>query len=391
MTNAAPDLHQLLHPPRRRRLPGWAWAVGLATLTCAGLGGAAWRWRAGSGAGGWVTDVVSAGAVSDTVEATGTLEAWETVTVGAEVSGKLAEVLADFNDQVTAGQVLARIDPEQLAASVAQSRAQLDAAAAGLAEVEAAAREATAAATRAEDEAAQGLLSVANLETRRAAADRARASVRSAKANVQVARANLDAAEDKRRKAVITAPTDGFVLARHVSAGQTVTAGFSTPTLFDLARDLGRMRLVVDVDEADVGRVREGMAATFTVDAWPGERFPTRVAQLRYQPTTTSDVVTYEAVLEVDNPEHRLRPGMTATATVVIDTVADAVRVPAEALRFAPAGIPPTAAARVFVLRGDRPVEVAVQPGLSDGRYTAVTGALTAGDAVIVDERGGAR
>jgi HlyD family secretion protein len=335
-----------------------------------------------------VTEPATRGPISDTVEATGTLEAEETVQVGSEVSGRLAEVAVDFNAQVTAGQVLARIDPEQLDAALEQAKAQLQAALAAESEAKAAAHEASSAARRAEVEAAAGLLSTANLETRQAAAERASASVRSAQANVRVSRANLSAAEDKRRKAVIVAPSDGFVLARYVSVGQTVTAGFSTPVLFDIAKDLGRMRLIVDVDEADVGRVAEGDAAEFTVDAWPGERFPTKVTQLRYAPTTTNNVVTYEAVLEVSNAEHRLRPGMTATARVVADHRDDALLVPSEALRFAPDGAPASLEPRVFVLEAGKPREVKVKPGLSDGRLTEVgAGEVPAGAEVIVDAR----
>lgn len=375
-----PSLAAVLGTPARSRL--W-WGLGI-TAVLASMGGVVavtWQDKPVS----YDTAPAAVDRLVVTVSATGTLEATETVEVGAEVSGRLTEVLVDYNDVVTAGQLLARIDPQQLQATVDQATAQRDVAAATLAEAEASAREAKAALARGRVQEAQGLVAAGDLEKLDAAADRAVASVKSAVANATVARSNLDAALDKLTRAVIKAPIDGVVLARKVSLGQTVTAGFTTPVLFDLARDLGKLRLVVDVDEADVGRVAEGQEASFTVDAFPGRTFPTRIVQLRYEPHTTDGVVTYEAVLDVDNPDHALRPGMTATALITVAERPTALLVSAEAIRFLPEGEEARTTPTVWVA-GTPPRAVEIVTGLSDGaRLEVVSGELAAGDEVVLD------
>jgi HlyD family secretion protein len=379
-TTLDPSLAAVLGTPGRSRL---GWGIGITAGLAVVVGVVAVLWTDKPVVYDTAPAVVERLVV--TVSATGTLEATETVEVGAEVSGRLTEVLVDYNDVVTAGQLLARIDPQQLQAAVDQAAAQRDMAAAALAEGRGGRAGGEGGARRGRVQAAQGLVADGDLEKLDAAADRAAAAVKSAHANATVARSNLDAASDKLTRAVIKAPIDGVVLARRVSLGQTVTAGFTTPVLFDLARDLGQLRLVVDVDEADVGRVAEGQEAAFTVDAFPGRTFPTRIVQLRYEPHTTDGVVTYEAVLDVDNPDHALRPGMTATALITVAERPAALLVSAEALRFLPEGEALRTSPTVWVA-GTPPRAVEIVAGLSDGaRLEVVSGALVAGDEVVLD------
>lgn len=380
-TIADPEVAAVLAPDRRRVRRRWGLVAGAAVAVVAVS--AVWC-LAGTSPPTFETGTVVVDELVVTVEATGTLEAAESVQVGSEVSGRLVEVSVDYNDLVVAGQVLARIDPQQLEASADQARAQLLAAEAAMAEAAATTGEADAAEARAEREAKKGLLSVQELESRRASAARGRAAVRSAAANAIVARANVHAAEDQLAKAVVVSPIDGVVLDRHVSVGQTVTAGFETPVLFDLARDLSQMRLVVDIDEADVARVHEGQEATFTVDALPGQALPSWVQQVRYAPKTTDGVVTYEAVLTVDNADRSLRPGMTATADIVVAERPDAVLVPSEALLFDPDGSEPVDGPHVWSVDEGEPRPLPVEVGLSDGEWTEVLSELEPGTVVLV-------
>jgi HlyD family secretion protein len=318
-----------------------------------------------------------------TVRATGTLEAITTVEVGAEVTGRLLSVNVDINDRVTKGEILATIDPEQLHAEADQTRAQLTSAQAAIQTAQATLVESKLAAARAVSLSAQGIMGKNDFETAIAAKARAEAGVSSAVAGAALAEAALKFALSKLDKATIISPIDGSVLARLGEPGQTVTAGFQTPVLFRLAQDLTRMRLNVDVDEADIGRVREGMAATFTVDAYADRVFASHVVTLYNESKTTQNVVTYQGVLAVDNTERLLRPGMTCTATIVSQTRVNVWVVPNAALRFSPA--PKVAAPkkvgvenekkqqRVFVLRANKPIEVLVVAGATDGVITEVT------------------
>jgi HlyD family secretion protein len=291
----------------------------------------------GPGAGPkYRTADVTRGDLRVTITATGTLQATTTVEVGAEVSGRILEMRVDANDRVKKGQVLAVIDPEQLRAAVDQASAQLAAADAAIRQADATRDETRLAAERARTQIKEGLASQKDLEAAVAAASRAEASVSSAVANAALARAALVSAKSKLDKATIVSPIDGVVLSRSMEPGQTVTAGFSTPVLFKIAEDLTRMRLEVDVDEADVGRAREGQEASFTVEAYPSRSFPSRVLLLLNEPKTSSNVVTYKGRLAVDNADRSLRPGMTATATIVADRKPNVVLVPNAALRFVP-------------------------------------------------------
>jgi HlyD family secretion protein len=331
-----------------------------------------------------------------TISATGTLRGINTVEVGAEVTGKVLRVFVDYNDKVSKGQELAEIDPEQLRAAVNEARAQVLSAESNIKTAEATLVETRQALERARLQSQQGLVAPKDLESVQAAAARAEASRNSSRASAQLARASLESAISRLSKTKILAPIDGMVLARLVEPGQTVTAGFQTPILFKLAEDLTKLELHVDVDEADIGRVREGMEGFFTVDAYPSREFPTRILSLRNDPQTLQNVVTYEAVLSVQNTTRELRPGMTATATIVSETIPNALVIPNAALRFTPPttqvsrpGAPDalrSADKRVYLLRDGVLTPAPIKVGASDGHITEVLDqSLDVGAEVVVD------
>lgn len=341
---------------------------------------------------------VTTGTLVIEVTATGQLQPLNQVEVGAEVSGLVQDVLVDFNDLVTAGQVLARIDTEVLEANVVQAEAALASAVASEAEANATAREVRAQRDRVRALVQQNNASNQALETQEAAYARARAGVARAEAGVVQAQAAVDSARSRLDEAVIRSPIDGIVLDRLIEPGQTVAASFQTPHLFTIAQDLSEMELQVDVDEADIGLVTQGQQATFTVDAYPTRTFSAVIAQVRNAPRTISGVVSYEALLLVSNPDLALKPGMTAVADITVDTLTNATLVPNGALRFVPPDLDEDEINRPVnsegVERGQvwmqgedgtpTPYELVV--GASDGRVTQVLeGAIEAGQSVITD------
>jgi HlyD family secretion protein len=335
---------------------------------------------------------VKRGDIQVVISATGTLKGLNTVEVGAEVSGRITRVFVDFNDSVKRGQVLAEIDPEQLTASLEEAKAQLAAAQASIAQAKATLVESEQSAARAEQQSKQGLVSQRELESAVAARERARAQLASSTASATVANATLKSSKSRLEKTQILSPIDGIVLSRLVESGQTVTAGFTTPVLFKLAEDLKQMSLYVYIDEADIGRAREGQRASFTVDAYPERSFPSKLVSLRNEPKEDQNVVSYEAVLSVDNSELLLRPGMTATATIVADERKDVLAVPNAALRFTPPNQPPDLTRmepnekRVWMLEGDKPSARGVKTGASDGQFSELLGGeLKEGESVLTD------
>lgn len=334
-----------------------------------------------------------------TVRATGSLQAITSVEVGAEVTGRVLKVLVDVNDEVRKGQVLAILDTEQLSSALDQARAQLFSAEATIRQAEATAQEAERNLGRYLRLRKEGILAQADLDGSQGTRDRAEAALKSARESWRVAKAALDAAASKLDKATIRAPIDGVVLSRLVEPGQTVTAGFQTPVLFKLAQDLRQMRLNVDIDEADVSRIRAGQGASFTVESYPGRDFPSTVDSLQMDPKVSQNVVTYRAVLKVDNGARHLLPGMTCTATIQAETRPRALVVPNAALRFVPgsggSGLPGFAKSginpndgkrRVWVLKegGLEPIEV--KAGASDGRFTELlSGNVPEGTRVVTD------
>lgn len=270
------------------------------------------------------------------VSATGTIKPVNQVDVGSELSGTVRTLEADFNDRVTRGQILARLDTDQLEARVVQAQAAFDMAKAKLLEVEVTLFETHRELERCRKLSEKDLCAPQALDTADAVYRRAQASHAGAKAQVAQAQGVLNVDQSNLKKALIRSPIDGIVLSRSIEPGQTVAASFQTPVLFTLAEDLRQMTLHVDIDEADVGQVRESMPASFMVDAYPGKRFPASITEVRFAPRNEDGVVTYEALLKVDNQDLLLRPGMTANAEIITLQVEDALLVPNSALRFSP-------------------------------------------------------
>lgn len=343
------------------------------------------------------------------VVATGTLQALDQVEVGAEVSGRVLHVDVDFNDRVTSGQVLCRLDPEHWRAAVRQATAQLLANRASLARSRAAKQEADLALRRTQLLLADGLATQQALEAASSLALRAAADVELAMAQIDVADAALESALGSLEKTTIRSPMDGLVLSRAVEPGQTVAATLAAPVLFVLARDLTRMELHIHVDEADIGQIAAGQSASFSVDTYPGRRFPAKLSAIHNIATTQNNVVTYEARLEVDNSDLALRPGMTATVDIITAQRQAVLLLPNAALRFTPPDLidpqrgPPmpifgrrgspaprassaSSGPRVWVRGEPLPVPQPVQLGLSDGEWTEVTGGeIQEGDHVLTD------
>lgn len=369
--------------------------------------------RSGNGQVRYQTAKVERGSLTVLVTATGTLQPTNQVDVGSELSGIVKRVESDYNDTVKVGQVLARLDTTKLEAQVLQSEAALKAAQSRVREAEAGENEMRRKLARAKDLFDQKFVSEEALVTAQAAADRAAATLQSARSQVDQAKAMLEVDRTNLAKSVIRSPINGTVLARKVEPGQTVAATLQAPVLFTLAEDLTKMELHVDVDEADVGLVRAGHPATFTVSAYPGREFPSQVADVRNAAKTVSGVVTYETVLTVDNADLLLRPGMTGTANITVNRLADVLLVPNAALRFTPPApaaqekrsfvsrlfpIPPRRVPdvgkagsdrrhqHVWTVEDGKPVEIPVTVGASDGRMTEiVTGSVQPGLEVLTD------
>ncbi|MFA5538636.1 MAG: efflux RND transporter periplasmic adaptor subunit [Gemmobacter sp.] len=401
---------------RTRRWRGWALS-GLAAAAALGLGYLVFFGGEGDGPG-YVTQPATRGDIVVTVTATGSVEPTNMVDISSELSGTLAEVLVDFNDAVQAGQVLARLNTDNLEARVEVQRAALRAAEAGVARAQANLGEAQTNFQTAFELDERGAATRQNLNTARAALDRALAEREVAEADVALSGANLRLAETELAKACICSPINGVVLDRQADAGQIVAASLQAPVLFSVAEDLTRMELRVAVDEADIGRLAPGNPASFTVDAHDDRVFTAGIATIRYAPAVVDGVVTYLATLDVDNTDLALRPGMTATAEITVHRVTDALVVPNAALRFRPvqtdadAGVAgggdsrsgllglimprgpartevPRAARSVYVLRDGAAVAVAVEPGDTDGRLTEIRGGdLAEGDPVIIGQDG---
>jgi HlyD family secretion protein len=372
----------------------------------------------------YTTQEVRSGDLLVTVTATGNLEPTNKVDVGSELSGIIRSVEADFNDRVKVNQVLARLDTSRLEAQVLQSRASLESAKARVLQAQATVREAgsnLARLRKVRELSGNRTPSQYEIDAAEAAQERALADEASAHANVSQAKAALEVNETDLSKAVIHSPINGIVLTRSVEPGQTVAASLQAPVLFTLAEDLARMELHVDVDEADVAQVREGQEAAFTVDAYPDRVFKAMITQVRFGSETRDGVVTYKAVLKVDNADLSLRPGMTATADITVKKVKNALLVPNAALRFTPpegkksaanAGLfrillprPPRGEAHkgskqginsreqnVWTMRDGALVTVPVSTGVTDGTMTEVSGGrVRPGMALVIDAAGAGR
>ena len=401
---------------RRKRRRGWlVWPLIILALAAAGL----WYYESRSAVAAtphYVTQKAAKGAITVLVSAVGTVEPIDQVDVSSEISGIVRVVNVAINDNVKTGQVLASLDTSGLEAELARDTATVAARKAQVADAQATLDEATLSLSRAQKMVDRGVTSAEALTTAETAKRRADAGLASAAADVQVAEADLMVSQANLNKACICSPIDGVVLNLAVAVGQTVSASTGAVTLFTLAHDLGQMRLQVDVDEADIGKVAVGDAATFSVEAYQGQSFPAKVTELHYAPQTVDGVVTYRTILAIDNRSGQLRPGMTASADITVDGVTDVLIVPNAAFRYAP---PVVAAARqssgllgmlfssggpgqgrqnatttntvskegyrnLWVLKDGTAAQISVKTGVTDGDMTQVLdGPLAAGDAVI--------
>jgi HlyD family secretion protein len=371
--------------------------VVLAVLLAGAVGVAAYYTRANDTAHpSFTTAVVTSGPVVNRVEATGTLQAVTTVAVGSQVSGTISSLHADFNSRVRKGQVLARLEPSLFQTQVEQAEATVQRLQADVERAVVEVEDAAAKLRRAEQLSTQQLIAASDLDTARTTARQAEAALKSARAQVAQARAAVNQSRVNLGHATITAPVDGIVVSRNVDVGQTVAASMQAPTLFVLAEDLARMQVNASVDESDIGQIQPGQQVTFQVDAYPDQVFTGSVRQVRLDPVVEQNVVSYVTVIDVPNPELKLKPGMTANVSVEIARADDALRVPNAALRFGPdpevlqalggaqrarrdtgqRGARPAdrSAQSVWVLTEPGLRRTAVQTGINDGTTTAITG-----------------
>ena len=365
-------------------------------VVVATAGGYAW-WRSQPGAAPaerWRFEAVDRGDVVQVVSANGTVNPVTSVNVGTQVSGSIVRLHADFNSEVKEGQLLAELDPALFNAALAQSEANLNAAQAAL-------RLAQTKEARTRSLVGKGFISQAELDTAVKELDAAQAQVELVRAQVARDRTNL-------RYTIIRSPISGVVVARNVELGQTVAASFNTPTLFQIARDLSRMQIETSIAEADIGGIREGLQARFRVDAFPGQFFHGEVRQVRLNPTIQSNVVSYTVIVSADNPDGRLKPGMTAFVQVTANRRDGVLRVPNAALRFRPPAEAGQAGAnaaakgggagagrrdagqRVYKLVDGKLAAVPIQVGVSDTSWTEVTGGdVKEGDRLVTRDLAG--
>jgi HlyD family secretion protein len=345
------------------------------------------------------TAAVTRGPIVSVVSATGTVQPVTTVQVGSQVSGIVESLSADFNSIVHKGQVVARLDQSTFLSSLEQARANLVSAQADAERLRVARDAANTALVRAQELAARQLLPAADLQAAQSESRTAAAQVAGADARVQQAKSAVQSAEVTLAKTVIASPIDGVVTARNVDVGQTVSASMSAPTIFIIAADLERMQVNANIDESDLGQIAAGQDVSFHVDAYPAQAFAGTVSQVRLNPTTVNNVVTYAAIIDAPNPELKLKPGMTANVSIEVARRDDVLRVPAAALRFKPdaavlaqfagGASTPARGATVWVRTGDRIAPVALKVGATDGTYTeAIGGSLPEGALVVTRATG---
>lgn len=341
------------------------------------------------------TEKVSRGEIKSVVTATGTVNAVTTVSVGTQVSGTIRKLFVDFNSPVKKGQMLAQIDPATFQAQVDQARANLLSAQANLEKAAVATIDARRTYQRNKDLFTQNFIARSDLDTAETNYHSAEAQQKVTKAQVAQAQASLKIAETNLQYTNILSPVDGTVISRSVDVGQTVAASFQTPTLFSIAQDLTKMQINTSVDEADIGKVQTGQDVSFSVDAYPDTVFNGKVSEVRSSPTTVSNVVTYDVIVKVDNPQLKLKPGMTANVSITIETRSNVLRVPNAALRFKPAAAAgksesdqdrPMKGTKVWILENEKLRPVQVTTGISDGNYTEISsGKLAEGENIITD------
>jgi HlyD family secretion protein len=393
----------------------------VAILVLAGTGYGFWRWGNGPKESPYVTMPIQRGSVTQVVSSTGTLQAVVTVLVGSQVSGTIDKLFADFNTKVKAGQVVAQLNQDKFKASVDQARANLLAAESNLAKAKVSVIDAQRTLERNRELRKRDLMAQSELDAAQTAYDAAAAQLEVNKAQTAQAQAALNQSTVDLNNTVIRSPVDGIVISRSVDVGQTVAASLQAPTLFTIANDLAKMEVHTNVDEADVGNVSEGQEVTFTVDAFPARRFRGRVHQVRNAPTVVQNVVTYDAVVRIDNKELLLKPGMTANVQFLVNRREDVLTIPNMAMRFKPpdqkdeaqellrreqSRAAPTVGARrtsrapggagggggrggrritIYVLSAGKAEPVEVQLGITDGSKTELReGELKENDLVII-------
>lgn len=396
--------------------PRARWGLRLLGLVAvAGLAYGTYLWSAGGTTVSYTTAEVKPGDLTVIVTATGSVEPTVQVDVSSEQSGTIREVLVDYNSEVKKGDVLARLDTDKLSADLKAKEAALASARATVSKARADEQSAKAKLDRLTTLVSSRVSTQQDLDTAEYTFQAAEAARQSAEADVISAEAALEQSKLSLSKATIVSPIDGIVLSRDVDTGATVAASLEAPTLFTIAGDLRQMELQVSIDEADVGQVAVGQDATFTVDAFPDQRFPAKITSIRYAAETVSDVVTYKGILSVANDDLLLRQGMTATADIVVQSITDGLLIPNAALRYAPpattpaetegggSGVfsifrpprqTPTSAPEpegsertIWVLRNGAPVAINIEIGASDGQNTViVTGDIKEGDRVITDQ-----
>ena len=308
----------------------------IIVLVAVGAGVAGFYMRRGTPEPEVRTAPITRGDIVDSVQATGTLEAVTTVQVGTQVSGTVQDLYADFNSIVRKGQVIARLDPSLLQTNIEQQRANVTRSRADLDRLKVSLADAEQKLERAKTLFEKNLLPRTELETAEVNVKSQEASIKSSEAGLTQARSQLNTAEVNMAHTVIAAPIDGIVISRNVEPGQTVAASMSAPTLYVLAADLTQMQVNANIDEADVGRMRPGQVVTFRVDAFPTDTFTGEVQQVRLQPTTVQNVVTYQTVIAVPNAQLKLKPGMTANVTIEVSRRSNVLRIPSAATRFRP-------------------------------------------------------
>jgi HlyD family secretion protein len=320
------------------------------------------------------TEAVTRGDLVREVRSTGQVEAVTTVDIGAEISGRIVSVEADYNDIVVQGQVLARFDRAALEAQLAQAEAARDSARAALAQAQTDLGQSQRDLARSDELWQQGVLTPSEHDEAVTEARRARQKVDAAEADLSGKEAAYEVAQTNLGHTVVCSPISGMVITRNIDPGQTVASSFETPILFTVAADLRQMRVIAPIDEADVGEVSEGQRAEFTVTAYPGRVFEGIVTQVRNAPETVEDVITYGSVILVDNEDLALKPGMTASVRIRTDSAQDVLRVPTEALEFVPPGQDAPGSPALWVIDGETVRSIPVERGLNDGEYTVVSG-----------------
>lgn len=368
----------------------WLVVAAVALVAAAAGGYALYRHYETAVVTQYVTAPVSVGPITRVVSTTGTVNPELTIIVGSYVSGVITALHCDYNTEVKTGQICAKIDPRPYQTAVDQARANLAVAKAQLQKDEASLSYAKRNYERNAKLVQSNAVSADAYDNAKSNYDQALAQVAYDQATIDQRQAALDAAEVNLGYTDIQSPVDGTVVSRNVTVGQTVAASFQTPTLFLIASDLAKMQVDTNVSEGDIGEIRNGNKALFSVDAFPNRTFEGKVSQIRQSPQTVQNVVTYDVVVSIDNRDLALMPGMTASVRVVTDQRDRVLRVPSQALRYTPENALPTDpdVQQVWVRRGAQLVPVKVTPGLSDDNFTEIAdGDLKPGDQVVLSER----